>query len=110
MDYLINTSVHKEMKMKYLIVKSKRIAFYFFILPLLLFTIIGFIDNPPFVVFNFTIFGIVLIGLVLIHAAYSYVVENHMEEVKESQPFMLSLPSALVMFLICITLYYNYVI
>tara|TARA_B100002003_G_scaffold110301_1_gene102095 strand:- start:940 stop:1236 length:297 start_codon:yes stop_codon:yes gene_type:complete len=98
------------MKLKYFIVKSKRIAFYFFILPLLLFTIIGFIDNPPFLIFNHTIFGIVLIGLVLIHAAYSYVVENHMEEVKESQPSMLSLPSTLVMFLICLTIYYNYVI
>ncbi|PRO71142.1 hypothetical protein C6Y40_23625 [Alteromonas alba] len=96
--------------MKYLIVKSEIIAFYFFILPLLLFTIIGFIDTPPFVVFNFTIFAIVLIGLVLIHATYSYVIENHMEEVKESQPFMLLLPSTLVLFLICITLYYNYVI
>lgn len=96
--------------MKYFIVKSKRIAFYFFILPLLLFTLIGFIDNPPFLVFNHTIFGIVLIGLVLFHAAYSYVVENHMEEVKESQLFMLSLPSTFVMFLICVTLYYNYVI
>lgn len=70
--------------------------------------ILGFIDKPPYIVFNIITFGIVLVGLVLIHASYRYVSENHMPAGRKTPIYPLALPAFLVIQLICAAIYLNY--
>lgn len=94
--------------MKYLIVTTKRNAFFFFILPLLLFSLIGIVEKPPHLVFRYEIFGLVLIGCLLFHAQYRYISENHAPDDKKPPKYALGVSSFLVLFLLGVAIYTSY--
>lgn len=93
--------------MKYFIISSKKNAFFFFVLPMLLFLPLGLLDQEIYPLFSHLIFGMLLVSMVLFHAIYQYVLENHLRAEQRRNILPLFYPSFSVLFLYLIAFLIN---